>query len=58
MMKDINRLIERQDFQNQEDLQAFLDNLRGKPIPSLDFKDLTPQEKAEDLVKKAQRLDP
>ncbi len=33
MMSDLSRLLDKQDFKNKEDLQAYLNGLKGKEIP-------------------------
>lgn len=57
-MKDLHRLLSKQEFQSQEELQAFLNSLMGKPIPMMHPEDLTPEEQAEDLAMEAMRLPP
>jgi tetratricopeptide (TPR) repeat protein len=57
-MKDLHRLLSKKDFQSQEELQAFLESLTGKPLPMMHPEDLTPQEQAEDLAEEAMGLPP
>lgn len=55
-MTDLNRLLARQDFKNQKELEDFLNNLMGKSLDDLPQMDLTPEEQAEDLVFEASKL--
>ena len=58
LWSDLNRLIDAQKFETKEELQKFLDNLMGSPIPSMDPQLLTPKQKAQDLVYEAAELPP
>ena len=55
-MTDFNRLMARQNFKDENEMQAFLDNLAGKSLDDLPQMDLTPEEQAEDLVFEAYEL--
>ncbi len=57
-MKDLHRLLGKQEFQSENDLKVFLNSLMGKPLPMMSPEDLTPQEQAEDLVAEAADLPP
>jgi tetratricopeptide (TPR) repeat protein len=57
-MKELERLLARQDFKDENDLKTFLDSLMGKPLPEISFNDLTPLEQAEELVEEARRQRP
>ena len=57
-MTDFNRLLARQNFKNEKELQAFLDSLMGKSLYDLPKMDLTPEEQAQDLVSEAYELSP
>lgn len=57
-MTDLQRLLARQEFHSQEELQAFLQQLTGQEIPSLPTRELTIQEQAQDLVFAAYSLPP
>jgi tetratricopeptide (TPR) repeat protein len=57
-MKELNRLLARQDFKDENELKAFLNSLIGKPLSQSTFDDLTPQEQAEDLIEEARQLPP
>jgi tetratricopeptide (TPR) repeat protein len=58
MMTDLNRLLSRQNFKDEKELQAFLNNFQGKSIDDLPEMDLTPEEQAQDLVYEAYELTP
>jgi tetratricopeptide (TPR) repeat protein len=58
MMADLQRLIAAQDFQSEEELQKFLDNLVGQTIPSFPKVLLSIEEQAQDLVFEASELSP
>ncbi len=53
MIKDLQRLIESQDFKSKEELDQFLSSLAGSPIPELPDEVLSEAEKAENLVYQA-----
>ena len=55
-MTDINRLLARQNFKDEKEMQAFLDNLTGKPLSALPKMELSDEEQAEDLVFEAYEL--
>jgi tetratricopeptide (TPR) repeat protein len=57
-MKDLHRLLAKQEFQTEDDVKAFMNSLMGKPIPMMSPQDLTPEEQAEDIVAEAQDLPP
>jgi len=57
-LTDLNRLLARQNFKDEKELQAFLNNLTGKSLYDLPKMDLTPEEQAEDLVYEAYNLTP
>jgi len=54
--KDLHRLIDKQDFKNENDMKKFLDTLIGKQIPEINEEELTDIEKAQDLVEEAYNL--
>ena len=49
-MKDLHRLLDRQNFASIEEAQEFMKGLTGKPIPEIPLEDLTSDQIAEDLV--------
>jgi tetratricopeptide (TPR) repeat protein len=57
-MTDLNRLLARQNFKDKKELEAFLNNLMGKPLDDYPKIDLTPKEQAQDLVFEAYELTP
>ena len=57
-MKDLHRLLDKQNFQSEEEVKAFMNSLMGKPIPMIAPEDLTPEEQAEDLIAEAEGLPP
>ena len=57
-MTDLNRLLARQNFKDGKEMQAFLDNLKGKSLYDLPKVELSPEEQAEDLVYEAYKLTP
>lgn len=58
MMSDIQRLLAEQDFKNEDELKAFIDQLVGKKIPSPSKKNMTPAEWAKELIFEAYEMDP
>lgn len=58
MMADLNRLVEKQNFESEEDLKKFLDQIIGQKIPSLSKEKLSSKEIAQDLVFEAYELTP
>jgi tetratricopeptide (TPR) repeat protein len=50
LMADLQRLLETQEFQSEEEITKFLDSLVGHKIPSLPEEALTAKEQAQDLV--------
>ena len=50
---DLQRLLAGQQFGSIEDVQAFMNNLVGKPLPSLPPEALSDEEQAQDLVSEA-----
>ncbi len=58
MMKDLNRLLARQNFETEDELKAFMNSLMGKPLPQIAPEDLSPQEQAEEIVEGARQLNP
>jgi len=57
-MEDIQRLLQRQEFKSESELNEFLKKLSEGPIPTIASNQLTPQEKAQDLVEEAYNLSP
>jgi len=55
-MTDLNRLLARQNFKDEKELQAFLDTLSEQSLNDLPQMDLTPEEQAQDLVFEAYQL--
>lgn len=55
---DLHRLLNSKEFENEEELQKFLDGLTGKKISSRNNEELTPQEQAQDLMFEAFDLPP
>ncbi|MFN8864491.1 MAG: tetratricopeptide repeat protein [Flavobacteriales bacterium] len=55
-MTDLHRLLDTQDFNTIEEVQAFMNQIIGKPIPSFPKEALSPQEQAQDLVYHAHTL--
>lgn len=56
MMADLNRLLKDKQFESKEELDAFLKELMGAPIPETPLEELSDKEKAEDLVFEAWEL--
>ena len=52
----LQKLIEQQGIQTQEELEALMRSLMGKPLPELSKEDMTEQEQARELVWEAQEL--
>lgn len=52
-MKDLERLLSRQKFKNQEEIHKFINQFMADQSQSIDDKELTGQEKAQDLVEQA-----
>jgi len=57
-MTNLNRLLARQNFKDMNEMQAFLDNLKGKSLYDLPEMELSPEEQAQDLVHEAFSLTP
>ncbi|VBB45821.1 hypothetical protein TRIP_D310216 [uncultured Paludibacter sp.] len=57
-MTDLNRLLESQDFQSEEELKAFMNNLMGQKIPTFSNNGLNKRLNAQDLVYEAYDLSP
>lgn len=55
---DLHRLLNSKEFENEEELQAFLGGLTGKEIPARKKEDLTDEERAQDLMFDAWELPP
>lgn len=55
-MADLNRLMASQNFETEEDLNRFMQQFVGKPIPSFPADGLSSKEKAQDLVFEAYDL--
>jgi tetratricopeptide (TPR) repeat protein len=56
MFNDLHRLLNSKSFENEEELQKFLDGVVGKEISSRPKEELTDEERAQDLVFEAQEL--
>ena len=56
LMTDLNRLLSRQNFKDDKELQAFIDKYNGTSLDDLPEMDLTPEEQAQDLVSDAYEL--
>ena len=57
-MTDLNRLMARQNFKDEKELQAFFDNLTNQSLYDLPLMELTFEEQAQDLVFEAFKLTP
>ena len=57
-LTDLHRLLETQDFQNEEDLKKFMDSIVGQKIPTFSKNALNNKEQAQDLVLEAYELTP
>jgi len=57
-MTELTRLLESQNFQSEEEMEKFLNDLMGKDISSFKNKPSTNKEKAQDLVYEAYDLTP
>lgn len=55
-MRDLHRLIDRETFKSEADVQAFMQQYMSKPIPTIPWEELTDEERAEDLVDEAAAL--
>jgi tetratricopeptide (TPR) repeat protein len=58
MMSDLQRLLAAQDFESEEDVRKFMDNLVGKELPDFKNVEFNPKYKAQDLVFDALELPP
>jgi tetratricopeptide (TPR) repeat protein len=58
MMTDLNRLLARQNFKDEKEMQEFLNSLADKSLYDLPKMDLTPEEQAQDLVYEAFEIAP
>jgi len=55
-LKDLHRLLDKQEFKSEKDLKKFLDSMLMKPIPEINTEDLSKEERAQDLVEEAYEL--
>jgi tetratricopeptide (TPR) repeat protein len=58
MMADLHRLLSTQEFKSKEEVDAFMQQLIGKPLPSFPEESLNDEEKAQDLIFEAHDADP
>ncbi len=58
LLTGFHRLLDAQEFKSKEDLEAFMNNLIGQPIPSFPEEALSLKERAQDLVMEAYNLKP
>ncbi len=56
MMNDLHRLLESEKFESLDDLLKYVENLKGKKIPTVPKKSLNAKQQAQDLVYAAQDL--
>lgn len=56
ILTDLHRILETQDFKNEEEMNTFLQKFEGQVIPSFPEETLSNEEKAEDLVYQAYNL--
>lgn len=54
--KDLNRLLDKQNFKSEKDLKEFMNSIMLKPIPETPGEELTKEERAQDLVEEAYTL--
>lgn len=57
MMTDLTRLLKTQDFKSEKEIQDFLSKMVGQTIPEFEPEALSIEEKAEDMVFEAYKLD-
>ncbi|MBV6478412.1 MAG: hypothetical protein HGGPFJEG_01167 [Ignavibacteria bacterium] len=57
-MKDLHRLLEKQNFNNEEEINEFLNSMKMKSFPELGDDELSNEEKAQDLADEAYYLPP
>lgn len=55
-LKDLHRLLDKQEFKSEKDLKQFLDSMLMKPIPEINDEELSKEERAQDLVVEAYEL--
>ena len=58
IMRDLNRLLNSQDFKSEDEIRKFMDGLMNKKIPELPVDNLSNKEKAQDLVFDAYEASP
>jgi hypothetical protein len=58
MMHDIQRLLAEQDFKNEDELNAYMNQLVGKKLPPPSKKNMSPAEWAKELIFEAYEMDP
>lgn len=56
LIRDLHKLLEKQDFKNEAEINAFLEKMAGQPIPQ--FEPETGEDQAEELVAEAYSLPP
>ncbi len=54
--KDFHRLLDKQNFKNEDELKEFMNSIMMKPIPEIPEEELTKEERAQDLVEEAYDL--
>jgi tetratricopeptide (TPR) repeat protein len=57
VMADLHRALASQEFNSEAEVREFLEKYLGDEIPSMPARELSPQEKAQDLVAEAYELD-
>ncbi|MDQ3020720.1 MAG: hypothetical protein M3R36_09130 [Bacteroidota bacterium] len=55
-LKDLHRLLDKQNFKNENELKKFMNSIVLKPIPEISDEELTKEERAQDLVEEAYDL--
>lgn len=55
--KDLQRLLQRENFESEEEIRTFMQNLVGKKVPEVSWEELSNEEKAEELVQQAYDAD-
>ncbi len=56
--RDLHKVLEKQDFKNEEEIKTFLDGLIGQKIPELADLEMNDEETARELIYKARELSP
>lgn len=55
-IKDLHRLLDKQNFKNEEEIKEFMNSIMLKPLPEIGEEELSKEQRAQDLVEEAYDL--